>query len=99
MAEIVWTKRAKEDLKEIVEYIARDSPAYAQSFALRLSRKIELLSRFPRSGHVIPEDPSSGTRELIVGSYRIIYTPSKERIVILTLVHGARQIDPPGLDS
>jgi addiction module RelE/StbE family toxin len=99
MAEIVWTTRAKGDLKEIVEYIARDSPAYAKSFALRLTRKIELLARLPRSGHVIPEDPSSGARELIVGSYRVIYRPSDDRIVIITGVHGARQIDPPGQDS
>ena len=31
MGELVWTERARQDLKEIIEYISRDSKAYAQT--------------------------------------------------------------------
>jgi plasmid stabilization system protein ParE len=43
MAEIVWTARARQDLKEIVDYISRDSKAYAQSFGLLIREKTERL--------------------------------------------------------
>ncbi|MBI2900401.1 MAG: type II toxin-antitoxin system RelE/ParE family toxin [Planctomycetes bacterium] len=95
MAEVVWTGRAREDLREILEYISRDSRAYAQSFALRLHRKVTRLSDFPRSGHVIPEDPKGIVREVIVGNYRVLYFETSDRVAILTVVHGARRIDPP----
>jgi plasmid stabilization system protein ParE len=31
MAQVVWTERARQDLKEIVEYISRDSKASTTS--------------------------------------------------------------------
>jgi hypothetical protein len=39
MAGIVWNERARQDLKDIVDSISRDSKAYAQSFALNLRRR------------------------------------------------------------
>lgn len=95
MAEIVWTHRAQQDLKEIVEYIARDSKAYAQSFGLRLRSSVDRLSEFPESGRVIPEDPECGVREVIVQNYRVLYRIVRKRVVILTVVHGARLLEPP----
>ena len=95
MAGIVWTARARQDLKEILEYIARDSRAYAQSFALRLRKKVGRLSDFPESGRLIPEDPELGIREVLVENYRVLYRFALGRVVILTVVHGARRMGPP----
>lgn len=95
MAEIVWTQRAQQDLKKIVEYIARDSKAYAQSFGLRLRSSADRLSDFPESGRMIPEVPERGIREVIVQSYRVLYRIVRKRVVILTVVHGARLLEPP----
>ncbi|MBI5471129.1 MAG: hypothetical protein HY961_02155 [Ignavibacteriae bacterium] len=36
MAKVFWTKPAEEDLREIVEYIARDSYYYAERTRMRL---------------------------------------------------------------
>ncbi|MBI3856027.1 MAG: type II toxin-antitoxin system RelE/ParE family toxin [Planctomycetes bacterium] len=47
MAQIVWTEAARQDLRDIVECISRDSKAYARSFALHLSEKVERLQAFP----------------------------------------------------
>ncbi|MBI2931665.1 MAG: type II toxin-antitoxin system RelE/ParE family toxin [Planctomycetes bacterium] len=95
MAQVVWTERAHRDLKEIVEYISRDSMAYARSFALRLRMKVERLAQFPKSGRTIPEDPGKGVREIIVGDYRVLYCIAARRVVILTVIHGARRLDLP----
>jgi len=56
MGQIAWSDRAIQDLKEIVEYISRDSKAYAQSFALQIREKVDRLGTFPESGPVVPED-------------------------------------------
>ena len=95
MGELVWTERARQDLKEIIEYISRDSKAYAQSFALRLRRKMDRLSEFPESGAVVREDPDGMIRHIIVGNYRILYRPSSAHVHVLTVVHGARRLDLP----
>jgi len=95
MGEIAWTKRARQDLHEITEYISRDTKSYAQSFALRLRKKIDRLSSFPEFGRLIPEDPVHGIREVIVENYRVLYRIAQGRVVILTVVHGVRNIGPP----
>jgi len=95
MGEIAWTERARQDLQEIVEYISRDSKAYAQSFALRLRKRIDRLSPFPESGRLIPEHPESGIREVLVENLRVLYRFAEGRVVILTVVHGARNVEPP----
>ena len=94
MAQIAWSNRAIEDLKEIVEYISRDSKAYAQSFALQIREKVDRLGTFPESGPVIPEDRSSSIRQITVGNYRVLYRHSKANVIIVTIVHGARDIGP-----
>ena len=94
MGQIAWSERAIQDLKEIVEYISRDSKAYAQSFALQIREKIERLGTFPESGPVIPEDRSGSIRQITVGNYRVLYRHSKAGVFIVTVVHGARNIEP-----
>lgn len=95
MAQIVWTERARQDLKDILEYISRDSKAYAKTFGLHVREKIERLATFPDSGLVIPEDRSGLIRHIIVGNYRILYRSSKTEVFILSVVHGARNLGPP----
>lgn len=95
MGKIIWTDRARFDLQEIVEYISRDSKAYARSFALRLRQRVGPLENFPESGAVIPENPQGSIRRIVVGNYRILYRTVPEGCLILTLVHGARRLDSP----
>jgi addiction module RelE/StbE family toxin len=94
MGQIAWSDRAIQDLKDIVEYISRDSKAYAQSFALQIREKIERLGSFPESGPQIPEDRSGSIRQIIVGNYRVLYRHFKADVFIVTVVHGARNIEP-----
>lgn len=92
MARIVWTATSREDLRGIVQYIAGDSPVYARSFALRLRRSVARLAEFPGSGCRVPEDPSGTYREVIVGNYRVVYRTAEDSVVIVTVLHGAREI-------
>jgi toxin ParE1/3/4 len=45
-------------------------------------------------GRVVPELDEPTVRELVVGSYRVIYEIDEETVYILGLIHGAR--DLPG---
>lgn len=90
MAQIIWTATARENLRGIVQYIAADSPMYARSFALRLRRGVSRLAKFPESGRRVSEDRSETYREVIVGNYRVVYRIAEDRVIIVTVLHGAR---------
>ena len=70
---VVWTKSAKEDLKQLVEYISEDNPAAAEHFGLAIIEKIETAGKFPRIGRVVPEEDQEFLRELPYSPYRLIY--------------------------
>lgn len=38
MAQVFWAKPALNDLREIVEYIAKDSVAYAQRLGMKIAQ-------------------------------------------------------------
>ena len=92
MAEVIWSERASSDLEDIYAYIANDSLFYAQYQVESIIRKVERLQQFPESGRHIPEFPYLPYREVIVGSYRVIYRvePTSEEVTIVTVVHGSR---------
>jgi toxin ParE1/3/4 len=90
MARVVWSRVARDDLKAIVSYIRADAPAYAKSFALRLSQRVTQLEAFPESGRLVPEDPTGTYRELIFGNYRVIYRYAEMTVTIVTVIDGAR---------
>lgn len=94
---VVWTRPALDHLLDIVRHIQADKPAAAQSFALSLKSKVARLENFPESGRLVPEFPSSGLRELVIGDYRVIYRllAAPFTVQILTIRHGARLLESP----
>jgi addiction module RelE/StbE family toxin len=88
-----WSAPAVDDLRNLHAYISRDSPHYAAAFIERLLDAAEQLVDFPESGRQVPEMPLEGVRELIVQGYRIIYQIEADaRVVVLTVVHGRRDL-------
>ena len=51
---------------------------------------------FPRSGRVVPELEREAYREVILGTYRIVYRIEADRAEILTVVHSARLLPDLG---
>ena len=87
---IVWTRRAVADVQAITQFIARDSPHAAQLVAERIVAAVERLAAFPQSGRIVPEIADPVMREVIHGSYRIVYRLIREEVHILTVHHAAR---------
>lgn len=93
MAQVRWTPQAADDLEAICLFIARDAPPLAAIFADRLFRATERLASHPRLGRVVPELRNQNIREIIIGSYRVIYRIWEDEVQLLTLHHGARLLD------
>ena len=91
MAEVKWTNQAIEDINNIAEYISKDSKKYARIQVDNFFNRTEVLEKFPYSGRIVPEAGNENIRELIIGSYRIVYhIISKTNIDILTVHHSYR---------
>jgi toxin ParE1/3/4 len=94
--QVIWTEQAKTDLEEIVLYIARNSIEIAEIKYNELKLATMKLIDFPKSGRVIPELEEQNIftyRELIVSPWRIMYKVDAERIYILAILDGRRNIE------
>lgn len=85
-----WTRPARLDLKQIRDYIARDSRFYAEKVSLEIVEKSEILNSFPEAGRIVPEIGDPNIRELFIYSYRLIYEILPTKIEILALIHAKR---------
>ncbi|PCE66962.1 type II toxin-antitoxin system RelE/ParE family toxin [Salinivibrio sp. YCSC6] len=81
---IVWSPFALERVEDIALYIAEDNPAAAIQWVDDLFAAVERLADFPKSGRMVPEVGAPRIRELIFGSYRVIYSV-KDQIDVLTV--------------
>jgi plasmid stabilization system protein ParE len=60
-----------------------------------LTRRSEQIANFPFSGRLVPEFETEQIREVIEGSYRIIYYIKPEQIDVIAVLHAARNIENP----
>ena len=89
---IVWSDPAVDDLEAAVTFIAKDSDAYARSLAQLAVDAAESLRKFPNRGHRLPDPKLARFRELIIGSYRLVYLVEKKRVLIVAVLHGHRAL-------
>lgn len=52
---VKWSRRARNDLKSIYDYIAEDSPTNAKKTINTMLSKMEPLAELPNRGKVVPE--------------------------------------------
>ncbi len=91
MVKVVWTASAIQDLDDIGGFIAKDSIKYAEIIVENLFNAPDILDKFPKAGRIVPEFNDKNIRELINGSYRIVYRIVNEsRVDILSIHHSAR---------
>jgi toxin ParE1/3/4 len=89
---IVWSPSSRDDLQDIVRFIARDNPRRAESFTYELMSKTDILEQHPESGRRVPEHGDPRIREIVFRPYRIVYRVNNEQtlIEIARVWHGAR---------
>ncbi len=87
---VIWTSRARADLKAIHDYIAKDSRQNAKRVAREILRKADILAEPPRTGRKVPEINDPNLREISAYSWRIIYHLRNHTVFIVTLIHKRR---------
>ena len=94
---VIWSIPAKQDLKKIYDYIARDSKYYAEKVSEDILERSEKLNEFPEIGRIVPEIGEVNIREVLVYSYRLIYEISSDKIEVLALIHCKQDFSPETL--
>lgn len=89
---VAWAETAWRDLERIADHIAEDSQGYAAAFVRRIRDRAGSLDEMAERGRVVPELDQSTVRELVVGSYRLIYEIDEGNVYVLALIHGARDL-------
>ena len=89
-----WTLNARHELRAVHDYIAQNSPRYAQGIVDRITKRTKQLRQFPRLGAVVPEYDDESIRELVELPYRIIYQVRTNKVVVLSIVHSSRRLPP-----
>lgn len=89
---VYWTDTAQGHLDAIYAYIAQDSPEYATRMVDRLTRRSQQIAKFPFSGRRVLEYDGDQIREVIEGSFRIIYHIKADQIEVLAVIHGSMDL-------
>jgi toxin ParE1/3/4 len=85
---ISW--RADKDLVQICNYIAQDNVNAADRLDAKIHEAIMLLAQFPLMGHTRADVRDTRYRFWAVGNYVIGYRIEKDALVVMRVVHGAR---------
>jgi toxin ParE1/3/4 len=94
--QVVWSNIAENDLRNIIEYIADDSPPNALKIFKSIKQKISSLTTFPERGRIVPELRDQGIlqyRELVISPWRILYRISEMKVFVLSVLDSRRNIE------
>lgn len=89
---VKWTQTAAQDLQDIAKYIAKGSEFYAKVFVEEIRLAAKSLSQFSHRGPVVSEVSNPNIRELFVKKYRLIYQVNDGDVIIVAVVHQARDL-------
>ncbi|MEO5338311.1 MAG: type II toxin-antitoxin system RelE/ParE family toxin [Magnetospirillum sp. WYHS-4] len=86
-----YTSGALHDLAEIGGYIAKDNKREAERFINRIKDKCREIAASSEMGR-LREAFGSGVRTFPVGNYLIFYKPTRSGVIVLRIIHGARNL-------
>jgi toxin ParE1/3/4 len=93
MVEVIWTKKAINQLENAVKYIKNESGKYYAEIVLnKILSSTRFLNEFPLIGQTEPllKFKKSEYRYLVVWSYKIVYRVTKERVTISRVFHTSQ---------
>lgn len=82
---------ADQDIEDIGAYIFTKNPKAARELVDRIDQRIRAFEEYPFRGPA-RDDLLSGLRYLIEGEYLIFYIVEAERVRVLRVLHGRRDL-------
>lgn len=90
---VVFTRAAAADLEDIADHIAQDNPGRALTFVRELRVACRQIRDSPRAFPVVPDHKDAGLRRRAYGRYLIFYRIQDDAVVIVHILHGARDLE------
>ncbi len=87
-----FTHRAERDLTEIGRFIASNDVVRAASFVAEMRQTCEELTDRPKAYPVVVTCDERQLRRLVFGRYLIFYLVEPDNVVIVRILHGARDV-------
>jgi toxin ParE1/3/4 len=92
MRELVKSSRAELDLVQIWAHLSAHGESVADKALALIERRCELVQQFPFGGEACPRF-GDGMRWIPAGNYMIFYRPQDDRIQIVRVLDGRRDLD------
>ena len=92
MKRFVLTRRAKQDVSDIWDYIADDNIEAADRVLEALHQAMVKLAKTPGIGHFREELADRRHRFFLVYSYLIVYRHETKPVQIIRVLHAARDV-------
>lgn len=92
---VQWTASARQDLREIIHYIAEDSTTNALQQLERIECRAKSLNRNPNRGRLVPELLSIGIstyREMVIRPWRLLYRVEGKHVYVIALLDSRRNL-------
>jgi toxin ParE1/3/4 len=89
--QVVVSLRARSDILNIHSYLSERSPAAADRLLARFSQRLDELREFPLLGPDRSELRAS-LRGLLVEGYVVFYVVEADRIIVVRVIDGRRDI-------
>lgn len=84
------SRRADKDIEKICDFTARDNLDAANRLDERIHQTIKSLAEFPGMGHTRSDVEDRRYLFWSVGNYVIAYRIERKSLVVVRIVHGAR---------
>lgn len=94
MSGYILSEPARRDLHHIRDYIAQDNVVAARKVVQEIRAAFQMIARMPEIGHTREDLIDTTYRFWPVRSYLIIYRSETNRVQIVRVLHGARDIPP-----
>jgi toxin ParE1/3/4 len=91
---VVLTESARLDLLRIGDFIAESNPRRARSFVRELREATAQLSEMSEAFPLVPRYEKYGIRRRVHGNYLIFYRVESAQIIVVRILHGARDFEP-----
>jgi plasmid stabilization system protein ParE len=92
MPRYVVSPEAFDDLQEIWDFIATDSPQAADRVVAELFSAFQRLAEWPGMGHTRRDLTERDVRFFPVGSYLVVYRELQPALQIVAVLHSARDV-------
>jgi toxin ParE1/3/4 len=88
---VTFSQTALESLTEIGDFIAEDSRTHARDYVRRLTTVARQIGNLPLGYPVYANQPA--LRRRAFENYLIFYRVEAKQVVIVQILHGARDVD------